>query len=312
VGLRIALFGQAAFGGDCLDRLRGQGHEIVGVFVPPDGERRDPLGAHAEELGLHVIRRRYFRRRDATAIPEAVTTYRSLGAELNVLAFVSVFLPREILDTPKHRSLCFHPSLLPRYRGGAAVNWQIILGERESGVTVFIPDEGVDTGPIVVQRGGVEIAPEDTAGTLYFSKLYPLGLEAILEAVRAIETGSARPVPQEESASSFQGLVDDRVARVDLKRPAAEIDRLVRGCDPQPGAFVRIRGDRVRLYDTRLEAPRDAEPESLASIDEEGFRIALRGGSLRVARVRADGGKENAREFASRLGLRPGERIESG
>ena len=312
MGLRIALFGQAPFGRDCLDRLREDGHEIVGVFVPPDEGRPDPLASRAEELGLTLVRRRYFRRRTGEAIPAAVETYRELEAELNVLAFVTVFLPREIVDAPKHRSICFHPSLLPRYRGGAAINWQIILGERESGVSVFVPDEGVDTGPVLVQKGGVEIEPTDTTGSLYFRKLYPLGVEAVVEAVRAIEGETTRPVPQDESRATHQGLVDDTVARLDLTRPAEELDRLIRGCDPQPGAFLRIRGEPVRLYDALLEPAHDAEPGTVGCVDERGIVLALQGASVRVGRVRGDSGKEPAQEFAKRTGLEAGERIESG
>ena len=307
--LRIALFGQARFGRDCLLGLLEEGHEVVGVYVPPE---EDPLGAQAEELGLKIVRRRYFRRRTGEAIPAAVESYRDLGADLNVLAFVQAFLPREIVDAPKYRSLCFHPSLLPKYRGGAAINWQIILGERESGVTVFVPDEGVDTGPIVVQKGGVRIEPNDTTGSLYFQRLYPLGLEAIVEAVRQTAAGAARPVPQDESRATLQGLVDDTVARVDLEQPAEAIDRLVRGCDPQPGAYVRIGEERVRLFDTRLAGPTDDAPGTLLSVDAEGITIALRGGSLRAGRIRAGRGKEPASAFAERVGLDRGARIESG
>jgi methionyl-tRNA formyltransferase len=311
MALRIALFGQAAFGRDCLDRLREEGHRIVGVWAPPAGRRPDPLAARAEEFGIPVERRRYFRKKSGEAIREAVESYRKLDPELNVLAYVTAFLPREIVDAPPHKSICFHPSLLPRYRGGAAVNWQIILGERESGVTVFVPDEGVDTGPILVQRGGVEVGAGDTTGSLYFDKLYPLGVDAVVEAVRLIDSGRARPVPQDESKASFQALVDDTVAAVDLGQPAEVVDRLVRGCDPQPGALVRFRGAPLRLYDARLEADGGGPPGTVARIDAEGLRVALRGGCLRVGRVRADREKETAAAFAERAGLQQGDRLES-
>lgn len=310
--LRIALFGQAAFGRDCLDRLLSDGHEVVGVFVPPDAGRPDPLGARSDELGLPVVRRRYFRRRDGSAIPAALGAYRELAPDLNVLAFVDAFLPREIVDAPKHRSLCFHPSLLPRYRGGSAIAWQIILGETESGVTVFVPDQGVDTGPIVVQKGGVAVEPTDTTGSLYFRRLYPLGIEAIAEAVRAVDEGTARPWAQDESRATFQPLADDEVARIDLGRSATEIDRLVRGCDPQPGAIVRLRDEPVRLFDTTIGADPNAPAGTVVSIDEDGIGIALHRGSLRVGRVRADKGKEPASEFAARWRLGVGDRFGSG
>jgi methionyl-tRNA formyltransferase len=311
--VRVALFGQAAFGKDCLERLRAEGHEIAGVLAPPDSGKPDPLAARAEELGLRSLRRRFFRTREGRAIPAAVAEHAELRADLNVLAFVTAFIPREIAAAPRHGSICFHPSLLPRYRGGNALAWQIILGERESGVTVFALDEGTDTGPIVVQKDGVAIDPRDSAGTLYFQKLYPLGVEAIAEAVRLIATGRARPRPQDEARATAQGLVDDSVARIDLARPGPEIDRLVRGCDPQPGAFVRVRGQAVRLFDAWLEpGTSDAAPGTVLSVDGEGLRLALRAGVLRAARVRADGTKEPAKVYAERVGLRSGDRVENG
>jgi methionyl-tRNA formyltransferase len=313
MAIRIALFGQAAFGKDCLERLHSSGYEIAGVLTPPDGGKPDPLAVRAEELGLRVLRRRFFRTREGKAIPAAVAEHAQLGADLNVLAFVTALLPREIIAAPRHGSICFHPSLLPRFRGGNALAWQIILGERESGVSVFSVDEGTDTGPIVVQKGGVAIEPRDSAGSLYFQKLYALGVDAVVEAVRLIDQGGARPRVQDEAQASFQGLVDDAVARIDLGRPALEIDRLVRGCDPNPGAFVRARGQPVRLFDAWLEPPAaGAAPGTVLSIDAEALRFALAGGVLRVARVREAGGKEAALAWAQRVGLRAGELLASG
>ena len=186
--LRIAVFGQAPFGRDVTVRLLEDGHEIVGVFVPPDDGRPDPLAAEAESRGLPLFRHKAFRRK-GQAMPERVAEYRELGAELNVMPFTTVILPPEIVEAPRLGSLCFHPSLLPAYRGGTAIPWQIILGASVSGVTVFQPDEGVDTGPIVVQKGGVPIGPETTAASLYFDHLYPLGLEAMAEAVASSPSG---------------------------------------------------------------------------------------------------------------------------
>jgi len=313
MAIRIALFGQAAFGKDCLDRLHGDGYEIGGVLAPPDAGKPDPLAARAEELGLRVLRRRFFRTREGKAIPAAVAEHGQLGADLNVLAFVTALLPREITDAPPRGSICFHPSLLPKFRGGNALAWQIILGAREAGVSVFQVDEGTDTGPIVVQKGGVAIEPRDSAGTLYFQKLYPLGVDAVVEAVRLIDQGRARPRVQDEAQASFQGLVDDAAARIDLGRPAVEIDRLVRGCDPNPGALLRVRGQPLRLFDAWLEpAVSAAAPGTVLSIDAEALRLALGGGVLRIGRVRADGAKESAQAYAARVGLRSGDRVENG
>src|SRR5258705_12563276 len=246
--LRIALFGQAAFGRDTLERLRANGHEIAGVFAPPDAGRPDPLAARVSELGLPRVRPRFYRKGTGEPIAAALAEHAALAPDLNVLASVQVFLPRELTDQPKHKSLCFHPSLLPRFRGGAALQWQIILGERETGVSIFVPDEGADTGPVVVQKGGVAISPRETAASLFFEKLHPLGVTALVEAVEEVASGRAKPEAQDESRATHQGLVDDGVAATSLEKAAAEIDRLGRGGGPQPGAFLRFRGNGGRLF----------------------------------------------------------------
>lgn len=290
MALRIALFGQAAFGREVAERLLEAGHAIVGVYAPPEGARPDPLADLADERGLPLFRQRRFRRR-GVGIRKLVEQHWALGAHLNVLAFVTAILPREIVDGPPEKSLCFHPSLLPRFRGGNALAWQIILGEKESGVTVFQPDEGIDTGPIVVQRGGVPIRDDDTAGSLYFERLYPLGVEAMVEAVAAIEAGTARYEPQDESRATFQGLIGEREARIDWSRDAAEVDRLIRGCDPQPGAFARAGEERVRLFDAHLlPGSADAAPGTVVGIEAGRLLLAARGGRIAVGRVRRGGG----------------------
>ena len=192
------------------------------------------------------------------------------------------------------------------------MQWQIIDGVEETGVSIFVPDEGADTGPLLLQRGGVKIGPTETTASLFFDKLHPLGVEAIVEAVELINAGTARPAAQDETVATHQGLVDDEIAAVDLSRSAVEIDRLVRGCDPQPGAFLRCDGKPLRLYDARLEAEEEGEPGEILSVDASGLRLALRGGVLRVGRVRADMGKEAAAAFAERAGLGNGDRIEGG
>ena len=290
--LRVALFGQAAFGKDVLDRLALAGHDIVAGYVPPERGRPDPMAERADELGVRLIRHKHFRRKGA-AIPERVEEHAALGAELNVLAFVTAILPPEIVDGASYGSLCFHPSLLPRFRGGNALAWQIIEGERESGVTVFRPDEGVDTGPIVVQKGGVEISDTDTAGTLYFQKLYALGVDAMAEAVAKVAEGRAQPETQDEARATFQGLVDDEIARIDWSRDVVGLDRLIRGCDPQPGALA-MRGDvPVRFFDgCRLPGDGDAAPGTVLGLEGGRLAIAARAGRLGIGRLRVGDGKK--------------------
>lgn len=304
---RIAIFGQGPFGKHVLERVMDAGHRVVVVYVPPDrGGRADPLAAEAEARGLPLLRHARFRR-DGRALPERVAEYATFGAELNLMPFTTVILPPEIVDAPALGSLCFHPSLLPRFRGGSAIPWQVILGETETGVTVFRPDAGVDTGPIVVQRGGVPIRETDTAASLYFDKLYPLGLEAILEAVRLVDEGRATPRAQDERRATFQGLVDDTVARIDWSRDATTVARLIRGCDPQPGAHALHETVSIRLYDARLlPGVSDAPSGTVLAFEGGAAVLAAGGGRVSVGRAKRGDGKKGA---AAECGLAKGDRL---
>jgi methionyl-tRNA formyltransferase len=308
MGLRIAIFGQAQFGCDVSERLADAGHEVVGVYAPPEGSRPDPLAALANQRGWRLFRYERFRRKGG-AIPKRVDEYRSLGAELNLMPFTTVILPEEIVEHPTHGSLCFHPSLLPAYRGGAALAWQIILGEKESGVSVFRADGGVDTGPIAVQRRGVAISSTDTTASLYFDKLYPLGIEAMVEAVGRVAEGTATFTAQREDGASFQGLVTDEVARIDWSRSAEEIDRLIRGCTPGPGAIAESAGEIVRLFGSRLLDENCDVPAGTVLGSDSGELVVAAGHSrIAVSKIRrSNGGKITAAD----AGIAPGVRLGS-
>ena len=307
--LKIAIFGQAPFGRDVTQRLAEAGHEIVGVHVPPDGGGRpDPLAAEADAQGWPLFRYKGYRRK-GKAIAERVEEYLALGAELNVLPFTTVILPPEIVEAPRHGSVCFHPSLLPAFRGGAALTWQIIQGATESGISIFQPDEGVDTGPIYLQQGGVRIEPTDTMASLYFDKLYPMGVEGMIDTVAAIAAGTARLTPQAAEGASVQGLVDDAVARIDLSAGLEAVDGLIRGCDPSPGAWLELEGEPIRLFGCAIESGSETgeAPGTVLGVDGEGLVLAVRGGSLRIRKVRRGGGKVAAHES----GVSPGQRLAS-
>ena len=307
MAIRIAVFGQAPFGRDVTTRLAEAGHEIVGVHVPPDGGgRADPLAEAAQEKGWPLFRYKGYRRK-GQAIQERVDEYLALGAELNVLPFTTVILPPEIIDAPSHKSVCFHPSLLPAFRGGSALAWQIIEGAEESGISVFQPDDGVDTGPLYDQRGGIAISPIDTMASLYFDKLYPLGIDAMVETVAAIDAGTAKLSPQSEVGASFQGLVNDEAAKLDLAEDVVALDRRIRGCDPQPGAWLSLGDEQIRLYGSRVESNSEPSepPGSILAVVESGLLLAARGGILRIQKVRRAAGKCVAHES----GLETGDRF---
>ena len=317
--MRIILVGQAAFAERVLERLLERGDHVAAVYCPPDrpGAKPDPVKVRATERGVPVRQHGSLRR------AEVEREFRDARAELAVLAYVTQIVPASVIDIPDHGTICFHPSLLPRYRGGSAINWQIIRGETRTGVTVFWTDAGIDTGPILLQKTA-EIGAEDTAGSLYYDRLFPLGVDAVVEAVAAIEAGTAARVPQDEREASYDPLCRDEHALVSWDRPVREVHDLIRGCDPQPGAFVGMQDGKLRLYDVSLGAfpgashgPAEvragaatAAPGTIVAIGPERIEVASRDGTLSIGRVRPEGAsKVQAAEFARAVGLRIGTRL---
>ncbi|HKD68857.1 MAG TPA: methionyl-tRNA formyltransferase [Candidatus Binataceae bacterium] len=281
--MRIALIGQAAFAEKVLQELHGAGEEIVHVYAPPDsGGRPDPLKTKALELGLPLSQPASFKG------DKIYQQFQSLNADLAVLAFVTLIVPERVLYTPRLKSICFHPSLLPRHRGASAINWAIIHGDSETGITWFWPDQGIDTGPILIQKR-LPIGENDTLGSLYFGRLFPLGVEALFEALTLIKAGKAPAIVQDESRATYEPPCRDEHARVDFTRHAREVHNLVRGCDPQPGAFAIYEGKRVRLYEAVLEPGLSSGAlGEIVSIGADGMRIGLEGATLLVKRARVE------------------------
>lgn len=303
MALRIVLVGQAAFGGRTLERLAGR-HRIVAVYCPPDapGKKPDPLKVEAQARGIPV------EQPGSMKTDEVRRKFASLDADLAVLAYVTVIVPASIIELPRLGTICFHPSLLPRYRGGSAINWQIIRGETKGGLTVFWTDAGIDTGPILLQKE-VDIGPDDTSGSLYFEKIFPLGIEALDESVRSIEEGRAPRIPQDESAATYDPLCRDEHVAIDWSRPGRRVYDLVRGADPQPGAWATLRGGRVRFYDCRFDPAGHGEPGRVVAVGERAV-VGLAGGALVVGRVRVGDGA--AKVSPAEAGVRVGDRFESG
>lgn len=282
--MRIVLIGQAAFAEKALETLHARGEGIVQVYAPPDipGSRPDPLKAKALALGLPLSQPASFRG------GREFDQFRALEADLAIMAFVTIIVPERVLYAPRFKTICFHPSLLPRHRGASAINWAIIEGDAETGVTWFWPDRGIDTGPVLIQRR-VAIGAADTTGSLYFNSLFPLGIETMVEAVDQIAAGDAPATPQDESLATYEAPCRDEHAAIDFRKPAKAVYDLVRGCDPQPGAFATIAGRRLRLYDALLETGSGANVlGTILSVDADGMRIALEGASMLVRRARFD------------------------
>lgn len=308
--MRIALIGQAAFAVKALEEIERQGDEVVQVFAPPDrGGRADPLALKARERGLGLSQPASFKGE------AAFQQFAALNADLAILAFATIIVPERILYQPRYKSICFHPSLLPRHRGASAINWALINGDRETGVTWFWPDRGIDTGPILIQKA-VPIAAIDTTGSLYFNTLFALGIETLGEALQLIKSGKAPALPQDESYASYEPPCRDEHAAVDFNREARAIFNLIRGCDPQPGAYAQLDGRRIRLYEPALEAAvvAGAPPGSIVSVDSEGLRLALADGTIVVRRVRVEPASTKVApgEVPAEVGLVAGRQMQGG
>ncbi|XP_033888070.2 mitochondrial 10-formyltetrahydrofolate dehydrogenase [Acipenser ruthenus] len=249
--LKLALIGQSLFGQEVYSQLRKEGHKVVGVFTVPDKDgKADPLAVAAEKDGTPVFKFPRWRVK-GKPIPDIVNAYKSIGAELNVLPFCSQFIPMNVIDHPKHGSIIYHPSILPAHRGASAINWTLIHGDKKAGFSIFWADDGLDTGPILLQRE-CPVEPNDTVDTLYNRFLFPEGIKGMVEAVQLIADGKAPRVPQSEEGASYEGIQKKENCKVSFNQPAEAIHNWIRGHDKVPGAWTVIDGQVVTLYGSSL------------------------------------------------------------
>ncbi len=301
--MRIILIGQGPFGERVLEALIQKREDVVGVFCPPD-KRGEPMKELAEGSSIPIFRPNQMRD------PQVYEVYAELHPDLSMLAFVTDIIPGRLLRVPSLGTICYHPSLLPRHRGASAINWALIKGNTRTGLTIFWVEEGIDTGPILLQKE-VEIGPNDTTGSIYFNALFPMGVEAIVEAVGLIRKGEAPRVPQDESEATYEPPCDDIVAAVDWKKSAEDLYNIIRGCDPQPGAYTTIKGKKVRLYDARLRiGATEKPPGEILSIEKGGLQVAVKDAVIKIGKVRIDkGDKIGPLEFAQTVGLTRGDQL---
>jgi methionyl-tRNA formyltransferase len=293
--MRIAIIGQQAFGKAALDAFLARGDEVAGVFVAPEppGERPDPLRVAAEEKGIKVFQVHSY------TVPEPAAALRSLAVDIGIMAFVTQFVPQSFSRMPRHGMIQFHPSLLPAHRGPAAINWAIISGRKETGLTIFRPVDGWDEGPVLLQRR-VEIDPDDTLGSLYFDKIFPAGIAALLEAADAVVGGLARETPQDETKATYEGKVEAAESRIDWASHVDLVYDLIRGCNPSPGAWTMWGDRRLQIFDARKRiarsyaAVRGKKPGQIVTATPESVTVMAPGGFIEVLRCRLDDGKKIA------------------
>jgi methionyl-tRNA formyltransferase len=305
--MRIAIVGQRDFGKAVLEAFTQRGDTVAGVFCAPEkpGESPDPLRLAAQQrrIPLYAL--------PSLRVEEARRALQALDCDLCVLAYVVQFVPQDFALIPRHGTIQFHPSLLPRYRGPSSINWPIILGDSRTGVSIFRPTDGLDEGPIVLQKQ-TPIGPDDTVGKLYFDRLFPMGVAALLEAADLVANGRAQSIAQDEAGASYQGWCRDAEARINWHNHIDQIYNLIRGCEPAPGAWTTFGQKKLQLYDARKHPARTFSQVlgsigAVTAIGEQSLHVAAQGGQIEVFKVRCDGGKKlSAAGFCAEAGLQIG------
>ena len=305
--MRIALIGQAPFGAAIFERLVADGHEIIGVFTPPEreGGRPDPLAQAARDSGITLVQPRRWQRRGVVD-EEMIAQYEATNPELNVMAFVTQIIPSRVLEFPPLKTIQYHPSILPKHRGRSAINHAIVQGDTMTGVTIFWVDEGLDTGPILLQRS-CPIGPDATINDVYREYLFPLGVETMAEAVQLVEAGQAPRHVQNEDDMTYEGPWEGDIARIDWSQDAQTVHNFIRGSDRAPGAWSEVGGQRVTLLGSTCSDHSGGSAGEVATIGADGMTIVCGDGeSIRVSTLAVGRNRQPAQAWASANGVEVG------
>jgi methionyl-tRNA formyltransferase len=305
--MKIAIIGQQDFGKGVLDAFLARGDEVAGVFVAPDkeGAKPDPLKVAAQEKGLQVFQFPSYRK------PEAQDALKALKVDLGVMAYVLLFAPQEFVNIPKHGTIQYHPSLLPKHRGPSSINWPIIQGSTRTGLTIFRPNDGLDEGPVILQKE-CEIGPDETIGDVYFNKLFPMGVKAMLEAADLVVVGKHKEIVQDESQATYEGWCRAAEGRLDWAKPVDHVYNVIRGCNPAPGAWTTLAGKKIQIFDARKQGFRRfadvvGKIGEVSDVTADSFKVTAQGGLIEVLRARGEDGKKvSGGEFARNQGLSNG------
>jgi methionyl-tRNA formyltransferase len=290
--MKFAIIGQQDFGKAVLEAFASRGDEAVAVFCAPEkeGARPDALRVAAQQKGLRVHQFKSLRDAEATrAMQEA-------GADIGIMAFVTQFAPQEFVTIPRHGTIQYHPSLLPKYRGPSSINWPIIKGDTETGLTVFRPTDGLDEGAILLQKK-TPISPDDTLGTIYFDRLFPMGVQAMIEAADLVLAGKHTEIVQDESRASYEGWCRSGEAKIDWAKPIDHVYNLIRGCNPAPGAWTTLNGKKLQIFDARKTVFRrfadvPGKIGEVSAVTAQSFQVVAQGGSIEVLKAKFEDGKK--------------------
>ena len=287
--MKIIFMGTPDFAAASLEALIASRHEIQAVVTQPDkakGRKGEltpsPVKVVAEEKGIKVYQP--LKVRDE----EFVETLRAYNPDVIVVVAFGQIIPLSILKMPKYGCVNIHGSLLPKYRGAAPIQWAVLDGEKETGITTILMDEGIDTGDILLKKT-IKIDTDETSGSL-FDKLMALGAETILETLDELEKGSLTPIKQGESPTAYAKMLTKAMGLIDFTRSAKELDCFVRGMDPWPSAYTLLAGKTLKLWKVRA-VEGGGKAGSVIEIGKESFTIACGEGAIEVLEVQLEGKK---------------------
>ena len=302
--MKVAIVGQQDFGKAVLEACLARGDQVAAVFCAPEkeGARPDALRAAAQDKGLKLHQFKSLK------APEAAQAMQAAGADIGIMAFVLQFAPQAFVTIPKHGTIQYHPSLLPKYRGPSSINWPIVRGEKETGLSIFRPTDGLDEGAVILQKK-TPIGDNDTLGTVYFDRLFPMGVQAMLEAADRVLAGKHQETVQDESQASYEGWFREAEARIHWHNHVDAIHDLIRGADPAPGAWTTLGGQKLQLYDSRKERARTfgavrGKIGEILGVEEGRLVVAAQGGRIHAGRVKLGDGKKVA---AAEAGIQAGQ-----
>jgi methionyl-tRNA formyltransferase len=305
--MKIAIIGQQDFGKAVLEAFLARGDQVGAVFCAPEkeGGRPDALRLAAQEKGLKVHQLKSLK------APEAVQALKDAGADIGIMAFVLQFAPQDFVKIPKHGTIQYHPSLLPKYRGPSSINWPISRGDQETGLTIFRPTDGLDEGAVILQKR-TPIGENDTLGNVYFERLFPMGVQALLEAADLVVSGKHKETPQDESRASYEGWFREAEARIQWANHVDFIHNLIRGADPAPGAWTTLNGVKLQIFESRKEVVRTfgavrGKIGEVLEVADGRMVITAQGGRIHAGKAKlGDGKKVAAGELFTSGQIKPG------
>ena len=289
--MRVVFMGTPDFSVGTLEALYEAGHEIVGVGSQPDkpkGRGKNlqptPVKEAALKLGLPVYQPKRVRE------PEFVQVLKDLNPEVIVVVAFGQLIPKEILELTPYGCINVHASLLPKYRGAAPIQWAVIDGEKETGVTTMMMDVGLDTGDML-EKTVIPLDPKETGGSL-FEKLSQAGGKLILSTLDKLEKGTAVRTPQKDEDSTYAKMLTKSLGRIDWSMEAEAIERLIRGLNPWPSAYTSLHGKTLKLWDGDvLKETTDARPGQVVLCDPRRLVVAAGEGLLSIRQLQLEGKK---------------------